>query len=266
VPSYTFSDDPARVDVDAVWAFLSEHAYWGRWRTRADLERQLASAWRVVGCYDETGATVGFCRAVSDGVALAYLADVYVEPAHRGAGVGRGLVQAMIEDGPGARFRWMLHTADAHGLYRDFGFAPPDATYLERPAGGPAGAAGPAWLRMRTARPSRDLARARAFYVDLLGLAEDGGFTDHDGYDGLFVRLPGGGQLELTTGGPEPAPGTADDLLVLYLATEAEVTTIAERLADAGVHQVPAENPYWDRHGVTVLDPDGYRVTIARTA
>ena len=134
MPSYTFSDDPAQLDVDAVWAFLSEHAYWGRWRTRADLEQQLAGAWRLVGCYDENGATVGFCRAVSDGVALAYLADVYVEPAHRGAGIGRGLVRVMIEDGPGARFRWMLHTADAHGLYSDFGFAPPDATYLERPS------------------------------------------------------------------------------------------------------------------------------------
>ena len=134
MPSYTFSDDPAQLDVDAVWAFLSEHAYWGRWRTRADLEQQLAGAWRIVGCYDASGATVGFCRAVSDGVALAYLADVYVEPAHRGAGIGRDLVRVMIEDGPGARFRWMLHTADAHGLYRDFGFAPPDATYLERPS------------------------------------------------------------------------------------------------------------------------------------
>ena len=88
MPSYTFSDDPARLDVDVVWAFLSEHAYWGRWRTRADLEQQLARAWRVVGCYDDACATVGFCRAVSDGVALAYLADVFVLPAHRGADVG----------------------------------------------------------------------------------------------------------------------------------------------------------------------------------
>jgi catechol 2,3-dioxygenase-like lactoylglutathione lyase family enzyme len=160
----------------------------------------------------------------------------------------------------------MLHTADAHGLYRGFGFAPPDATYLERPAGGQPTPSAPAWLRTRTARPSRDLARARAFYIDLLGLADDGGFTDHDGYDGLFLRLPGGGQLELTTGGPEPAPGTPDDLLVLYLATDAEVGVVAARLADAGAHQVPSENPYWDRHGVTVLDPAGYRVTIARHA
>lgn len=130
---YEFDDDPARVDTDALWAFLSQDAYWARWRTRDDVLRQLASAWRVVGCYAADGAMVGFCRAFSDGVAIAYLADVYVLPAHRGHGLGQRLLRAMIEDGPGRDFRWLLHTADAHGLYAKFGFAPPDATALERP-------------------------------------------------------------------------------------------------------------------------------------
>ena len=40
----------------------------------------------------------------------------------------------MIEEGPGAGFRWMLHTSDAYGLYRQFGFAPPPDNYMERPA------------------------------------------------------------------------------------------------------------------------------------
>jgi GNAT superfamily N-acetyltransferase len=131
--SYEFDDDPARVDVGAAWDFLSRHAYWGRWRTRADLERQIAGAWRVVGCYDGSGAMVGFARAVSDGVALAYLADVYVLPEHRGRGLGTRLVAVMVEEGPGPGFRWLLHTADAHGLYARFGFAPPGDDLLERP-------------------------------------------------------------------------------------------------------------------------------------
>lgn len=132
--AYQFDDDAGRVDVDAVWRFLSEHAYWQRWRTRSDVEHQIAGAWRVVGCYDEpSGSMVGFCRAVSDGVCLAYLADVYVVPEHQGAGLGKGLVQVMIEEGPGVGFRWLLHTADAHGLYERFGFAAPDHMLLERP-------------------------------------------------------------------------------------------------------------------------------------
>ena len=89
----------------------------------------------MVGAYTETGEQVGFARAVSDGVAFAFLADVFVVPAHRGHGLGKRLVAAMIDEGPGADFRWTLFTGDAHGLYEQFGFAAPDATAMVRPAG-----------------------------------------------------------------------------------------------------------------------------------
>jgi GNAT superfamily N-acetyltransferase len=132
--AHELDDDASRTDRDTVWEFLSTEAYWGKNRTRADFEAQLASAWRVVGVYESaTGRQVGFARAVSDGVAFAYLADVFILPAARGAGLGKELVATMIDRGPGAGFRWTLHTADAHGLYRNFGFADPDATYMERP-------------------------------------------------------------------------------------------------------------------------------------
>jgi GNAT superfamily N-acetyltransferase len=131
---YELDDEPSRVDVEAAWAFLSRDAYWGRWREIDDFRRQVANAWRVVGCYDPQGRMVGFARAWSDGVASAYLADVYVEADHRGRGLGSAIVTAMVDDGPGRDFRWMLHTADAHGLYRQHGFADPDDTYLERPS------------------------------------------------------------------------------------------------------------------------------------
>lgn len=131
---FELDDNPARIDVDVVWQFMSTQAYWGRWRDRTAVERQLAGAWRVVGAYEaDTGRMVGFARAVSDGVALAYLADVFVVAEARGRGLGKALVKAMIDDGPGAEFRWMLHTADAHEMYRRFGFREPDETYLERP-------------------------------------------------------------------------------------------------------------------------------------
>jgi GNAT superfamily N-acetyltransferase len=137
-PEFEFDDDPARIDVDTVWSFLSTEAYWGRWRTRSDVERQLSGAWRVVGVYRSSdGHMVGFARALSDGVSLAYLADLFILPSARGHGLGKALVRAMIDDGPGATFRWMLHTADAHTLYHPFGFRTPDQTYLERPASRP---------------------------------------------------------------------------------------------------------------------------------
>lgn len=134
--AYEFDDNVLRIDLDVVWEFLSTHAYWGRWRTRDVVEKQIRSAWRVVGAYERSsGAQVGFARAFSDGYAAAYLADVFVLPAHRGHGLGVGIVRKMIDEGPGAKFLWMLHTRDAHAMYAKFGFGPrADGRYVERPS------------------------------------------------------------------------------------------------------------------------------------
>ena len=134
VEAYDFDDSPERIDRSVVQAFLATEAYWGRWRTPDDIDQQITVSWRVVGCYlRSSGELVGFARAVSDGIGFAYLADVFVVPAHRGKQLGERLVETMVEGGPGADFRWLLHTADAHGLYAKFGFFPPDSTVLERP-------------------------------------------------------------------------------------------------------------------------------------
>jgi GNAT superfamily N-acetyltransferase len=133
--AYELDDDPSRTDKDTVWRFLSTEAYWGKYRSRADFEAQMASAWRIVGVYESaTGRQVGFARAISDGVAFAYLADLFILADARGAGLGKELVATMIDRGPGAAFRWTLHTSDAHELYRKYGFAEPDTRYMERPS------------------------------------------------------------------------------------------------------------------------------------
>ena len=96
--AYELDDDANRTDRDAVWEFLSTEAYWGRTRSRADFDAQLASAWRVVGAYETaTGRLVGFARAISDGVAYGYLSDVFVLPDARGTGLGKELVATTID-------------------------------------------------------------------------------------------------------------------------------------------------------------------------
>jgi N-acetyltransferase len=147
VGDYEIDDDPGRVDADAAVAFLTTEAYWARWRGATDIKSQIAAAGRVVGGYDRAGAMIGFARAFGDRGCM-YLADVYVLPEHRGTGLGKAIVAMTIEDGPGAGWRWLLHTSDAHGLYRQFGFARPDHRVLERrsqvegPLPGPRAAAG----------------------------------------------------------------------------------------------------------------------------
>ncbi len=141
VGEIVLDDNPDRIDAGAAVSFLTTEAYWGRWRGEEDIRRQIRASWRVVGAYDQAGAMVGLARAVGDG-GSAYLTDVYVLPAHRGTGLGRAMIRMMIEEGPGAGLRWMLHTSDAHGLYRKFGFTQPDGRYLERPPGGPGGFGG----------------------------------------------------------------------------------------------------------------------------
>lgn len=125
-------DDRSRVDVAAVHRFLSTQAYWALGRARKVQERLVRDASRVVGLY-AGGRQIGFCRAVSDGVAFVYLADVYVLPDYRGRGLGLELVREMVEAGPFADHAWFLHTKDAHRLYARLGFGTPGPRAMERP-------------------------------------------------------------------------------------------------------------------------------------
>src|SRR5436190_23592535 len=105
---YELDDDRRRVDVDAVHRYLSEESYWAAGRTRGTVARLVREAALVVGIY-RGDAQVGFARAVSDGVAVTYLADVYVLPDHRGRGLGTELVREIVEGGPLAGVSWPLH-------------------------------------------------------------------------------------------------------------------------------------------------------------
>ena len=116
-------------------------------------------------------------------------------------------------------------------------------------------------MRVRIARHTDDLQALVAFYRDRIGLPELGGFTGHDGYDGVFLDLPGtGAHLEFTTGGGHRAgPPHPEELLVLYVDDQAQLDAMVARIAAAPVR--PA-NPYWERHALTFADPDGHHVVL----
>jgi GNAT superfamily N-acetyltransferase len=93
---YELDDAAARIDVDAVHRYLSEDAYWAAGRPREIVEELIGSSARVVGLY-HAGEQVGFARVVSDRHVVAYLADVYVLPGHRGLGLGHELPREAVE-------------------------------------------------------------------------------------------------------------------------------------------------------------------------
>lgn len=116
-------------------------------------------------------------------------------------------------------------------------------------------------MQLRVARHTKRLEQLVRFYRDGVGLAEIGGFRGHDGYDGVFLDVPGTcTHLEFTTGGGHGAPSPdPESLLVLYLGDERMVNAVSRRL---GVDPVTPANPYWAQHGTTFEDPDGFRVVL----
>jgi GNAT superfamily N-acetyltransferase len=124
LPDYEISSDRARLDVERVHRFLSTEAYWSPGVSREIVERSIAGS-LPFGVYSSGGDQIGFARVVTDYATFAWIADVYIESEHRGHGLGKRLVEAILghEDLQGLR-RWLLATADAHGLYRQYGFAP----------------------------------------------------------------------------------------------------------------------------------------------
>jgi GNAT superfamily N-acetyltransferase len=122
---YELDDDTARIDRDAVHRFISEESYWAFRRPRDVMDGLIDRAARNVGLYAPDGLLAGYSRTVDAPDAfLVYLADVFLLPEHRGHGRGVELVRFTVDEGPYATRRWILHTADAHGLYEKLGFAP----------------------------------------------------------------------------------------------------------------------------------------------
>lgn len=119
--------------------------------------------------------------------------------------------------------------------------------------------------QIRIARPTDKFEEVIDFYVEGLGLKEIGRFKGHRGYEGIIIGLPDVGyHLEFTRhedGSPCPAP-SKDNLLVFYITDKDEINTVAERLHRMGYPEVEPENGYWEEQGITIEDPDGWRIVL----
>ncbi|GHB31730.1 N-acetyltransferase [Pseudovibrio japonicus] len=116
------STDKAKLQRDMLYQFLSQEAYWSKGLPRDIFDRSIENS-VCFGAYLERGEQIAFARVITDKATFAYLGDVFVTPAHRGKGLSKQLMKAINAhpDLQGLR-RFMLATADAHDLYKQFGF------------------------------------------------------------------------------------------------------------------------------------------------
>ncbi|MCK0115650.1 GNAT family N-acetyltransferase [Isoptericola sp. S6320L] len=130
-----FSADPARLDRARVHELLSEHAYWATGRTREAQDAAIAAS-RNYGIYTPAGEQIAYARAVTDGVTFAWLADVIVDPAHRGRGLGTRIVDGALADLDTLGLKRVLLKAspEARAVYLRAGFTELDEpdTWLQR--------------------------------------------------------------------------------------------------------------------------------------
>lgn len=128
--------------------------------------------------------------------------------------------------------------------------------------------AGLPFVQFRIARPTNQLSELERFYCEGLGLKKIGEFQGHLGYNGIMIGLPDANyHLEFTEhvdGSPCPAP-TDDNLLVFYIPDVAQIQSAQLRLEKLGYKAVPPENIYWEEKGITIADPDGWRIVLMNT-
>ena len=113
--------DKSKLQVEVIHEFLSNRSYWAKGRTMDQVIRSIEHS----SCFGvfKHDHQVGFARVISDFTIYAYLLDVFVLEEDRGNGLGKFLMDCIMQYPEFLEIkRWMLGTEDAHGLYQQYGF------------------------------------------------------------------------------------------------------------------------------------------------
>ena len=122
---YIVTTDPIRIDFDVLHNFLSKESYWALNIPREIVETGIKNSLNF-SLISPQNKFIGYAKLITDKATFAYLADVYIEKIFRRKGLGKWLMECIMSHPELQNLRlWMLHTKDAHGLYKKFGFSQP---------------------------------------------------------------------------------------------------------------------------------------------
>jgi GNAT superfamily N-acetyltransferase len=119
---FLITDDRSRLDPELIYRYLNEESYWAKGIARETVLRSIENS-LCIGVYAPSAKQIGLARVITDSATYAWLCDVFIIEAHRGHGLGKALIQAVLAHPRLQTIRRMgLGTLDAHGLYAQFGF------------------------------------------------------------------------------------------------------------------------------------------------
>ena len=119
---FIISTDKSKLNTRIIHKYLSKESYWAKGRRLETVQRSIDNS-LCFGVYDKDKNLVGFGRVVTDHAVFAYILDVFILKEHRGKGLGKRLIEHMMNFPTLQHLRrWQLVTADAHKLYERYGF------------------------------------------------------------------------------------------------------------------------------------------------
>ncbi len=122
-------------------------------------------------------------------------------------------------------------------------------------------------MKIRIARATNELIRISKMYCDGLGMEVLGSFEGHSGFDGIMIGSQSSSyHLEFTQqkGFKAPASHSEESLLVFYIPEPSKFQHIEAQMIEAGFTKTKSHNQYWDEHGCTFQDFEGYTIVLCR--
>lgn len=119
---YTISTDKSRLDLNVIHNFISWESYWGKGRSQEVMQRAIDNSVLCFGVY-HAKKQMGFARVISDLTTFGYLADVFILTDYRGQGLGKWLIQTIVNHPELAALKRITLFTRTPNFYYDAGFS-----------------------------------------------------------------------------------------------------------------------------------------------